>query len=477
MEPEPQPLSKLEPEPQQTEHSQTPRPGNLRRVVPPSPHIEGRAVTHHFLRRLTDARITPELKQQCTESSQAWYAQQIERTQREMEAEKVADGSGGGASVPRERKLAAQRLKQRLDQLTRDLEKRERATRPLAWYEEQAAEAERRYLEVPNPLVREIFERYDADGDGKLSQAEYRSYLQGIRYGVYTDEQWPQEWREECESIGCDPAAGVTWEAFVGKLYVDYRSEDVEVDLLAVRAHAVVGAAGQPQADGTTATATGSETPADQQEHTAAAARQALQAARRDLESRKEATSGQPFITGRDFHRLVIKADTHDLLCRYVELEGCGDAVDPDGRASVGGAVAFVSWNWDSEWELLLGALEGHTQRAVAGGAAAPRYWLDLFAVNQHTALPPWKCESVLAECPGCAAVGEDMMSLEEMVAGRKDKGFERVINSAGCDETLVRTRALCCVLCCLVCAVIPCSALTWCLCSNALSSFSLFGW
>ena len=179
--------------------------------------------------------------------------------------------------------------------------------------------------------------------------------------------------------------------------------------------------------------------------------------ARRNLESRKQDTSGQPFITGRDFHRLVIKADTHDLLCRYVELEGCGDAVDPDGGASVGGAVAFVSWNWDSEWELLLGALGEHTQRAVAGGAAAPRYWLDLFAVNQHTALPPWKCESGLAECPGCAAVGEDMMSLDEMVAGRKDKGFERVINSDGCDETLVRTRCVCCVL--PVCVVIFCSA------------------
>ena len=55
----------------------------------------------------------------------------------------------------------------------------------------------------------------------------------------------------------------------------------------------------------------------------------------------------------------------------------------------MGGAVAFVSWNWDSEWELLLGALEGHTQQAVSGGAAAPRYWLDLFAVNQHTAALP----------------------------------------------------------------------------------------
>eukprot|EP01046_Picozoa_sp_COSAG06_P057122 COSAG06_NODE_11032_length_1578_cov_2.481406_1_plen_328_part_10 len=328
MEPEQEPEPLSEPEPEQTEHIQTPRPGALRRVVPPSPHIEGRAVTHHFLRRLTDARITAELKQQCTESSQAWYAQQIERTQREMEAEEVADGSGGGASVPRERKLAAQRLKQRLDQLTRDLEKRERATRPLAWYEEQAAEAERLFQQAAEPLVCEIFERYDADSDGKLSQSEYRSYLQGIgawgQAEMYTDEKWDERWPAECADMDSDPAVGVTWEAFAGKLYVDYRSDNVEADLSAVRAHAAAGAAGQPQADSTTAT--GSDTPADHQEHTAAvaAARQALQKARSNLESRKQETSGQPFITGRDFHRLVIKADTHDLLCRYVELEGCG---------------------------------------------------------------------------------------------------------------------------------------------------------
>ena len=66
--------------------------------------------------------------------------------------------SGGGAGVPRERKLTAQRLKQRLDQLTRDLEKRERPTRPLAWYEEQAAEAE---LEALREAERLAVERRD----------------------------------------------------------------------------------------------------------------------------------------------------------------------------------------------------------------------------------------------------------------------------------------------------------------------------
>ena len=87
-------------------------------------------------------------------------------------------------------------------------------------------------------------------------------------------------------------------------------------------------------------------------------------------------------------------------MCRYVELSGCGDAVDADGEPSVGTADAFVSWNWDSEWEGLLGALEEHTQKAVTSGRRAPRYWLDIFAVNQHTALKKVKL-------PPASVVGE----------------------------------------------------------------------
>ena len=34
--------------------------------------------------------------------------------------------------------------------------------------------------------------------------------------------------------------------------------------------------------------------------------------------------------------------------------------------------------------------------------------------------------------------VGEDMMSLTEMESGRRDKGFERVINSKNCRQTLL---------------------------------------
>ena len=160
------------------------------------------------------------------------------------------------------------------------------------WYEEQAADAELLFRQVAEPLVREIFERYDANGDGKLSQAEYRSYLQGIGAcgkGSYTDEKWDEKWPLECSNLlGCDSAAGVTWEAFAGKLYVlAHRASKVEADLSAVRAH-TEAAAGHPQSD--RATATRLDTPSDRQERTAAvaAARQALDKARRDLESRKQ---------------------------------------------------------------------------------------------------------------------------------------------------------------------------------------------
>ena len=155
----------------------------------------------------------------------------------------------------------------------------------------------------------------------------------------------------------------------------------------------------------------------------------------RDLDSRR----ASHFVSGRDVHREIIKAHTHEKMCRYCELAGCGASMDEDGSPSIGDADTFVSWNWDSDWDDLLEALEDHTARAVAKGDRAPRYWLDIFAVNQHTALPPWQCETGLGdECPGCAAMGDDIMSLEEMTVGRIDKGFERVINSVRCKETLV---------------------------------------
>ena len=152
----------------------------------------------------------------------------------------------------------------------------------------------------------------------------------------------------------------------------------------------------------------------------------------RDLAARKVGTS----ISGRDFHKFVIKERTHKLGCRFVELAGCGDSVDEDGRRSVGLADCFVSWNWDSDWEILLSALGRHTAKAMQAGKLAPYYWMDIIAVNQHTALPPWKCDSGRSPCQACAAQAEDMPSFAESLV--EDKGFRRVINSERCCETLV---------------------------------------
>ena len=110
-----------------------------------------------------------------------------------------------------------------------------------------------------------------------------------------------------------------------------------------------------------------------------------------------------------------------------------------DGAVSVGYTYGFGIVNWGSGWHDRLEGLADPAARTVAGGGGGPRYRLDILAVNQHTALPPWRCETGLGdECPGCAAMGADMMSLEEMTAGRTDKGFERVISSEGCQGTLV---------------------------------------
>eukprot|EP01043_Picozoa_sp_COSAG02_P053357 COSAG02_NODE_5876_length_3970_cov_3.517696_2_plen_829_part_00 len=155
----------------------------------------------------------------------------------------------------------------------------------------------------------------------------------------------------------------------------------------------------------------------------------------RDLERRRQG----PYLSGRDVHRLLIKNKTHGLLCRYVELVGVADGVDADGSPSIGPADVFVSWTWDTPWRCVMETLRAHATSAHRAGRGKLYFWLDIFAINQHTALPPWLCTSDLGtSCAGCAAVGQDMMSMAEMEAGRVDKGFERVINSPHCRETLL---------------------------------------
>ena len=140
---------------------------------------------------------------------------------------------------------------------------------------------------------------------------------------------------------------------------------------------------------------------------------------RKDLATR---TGGlQPYLTTRDVHKHLVVAETRGAMCRFLEL----DEMVEDGE--VGKAACFLSHSWDSPWEDLVSALEAHTDRCRAASARPPFYWVDIFAVNQHLATPPWKCTSGLAECPGCAAVANDMHDWKTADPNHP-KGFERVI-------------------------------------------------
>lgn len=55
-------------------------------------------------------------------------------------------------------------------------------------------------------LTEEMFERFDADGDGFLSQAECRAAATAL----FPDEDWEEElWPALCEAYGADPAKGM----------------------------------------------------------------------------------------------------------------------------------------------------------------------------------------------------------------------------------------------------------------------------
>eukprot|EP01045_Picozoa_sp_COSAG04_P027783 COSAG04_NODE_4141_length_2273_cov_3.089376_1_plen_606_part_10 len=100
-----------------------------------------------------------------------------------------------------------------------------------------------------------------------------------------------------------------------------------------------------------------------------------------DLEKRRK----DPYCTGRDVHRYIIKPETDDLQCRYCELPGMAEQKDPEtGRHSFGTADHFFSYNWDSPIEDIVDAICSHSAAEVAAGKPPPYYWIDNFAINQH---------------------------------------------------------------------------------------------
>eukprot|EP01043_Picozoa_sp_COSAG02_P021762 COSAG02_NODE_1114_length_14502_cov_140.830035_10_plen_769_part_00 len=136
----------------------------------------------------------------------------------------------------------------------------------------------------------------------------------------------------------------------------------------------------------------------------------------------------RPYLTVRDVHRLLVVEKTKGAMCRFVELPEVHGGSDLAAWPHIGTADYFFSYSWDSPWESIVSALELHTQRQAVVGGAPPYYWIDIFAVNQHLAVSPWRCESGLGgDCPGCAAVRADMHDWAVGDLGIA-KGFERVI-------------------------------------------------
>ena len=99
------------------------------------------------------------------------------------------------------------------------------------------AEAERRrqaetrqaYTQAENKaMIADIFGICDTSGSGVLDQDEYRVYLQGIgAWGTppRVDEKFDAQWIVECTQMSCDHEVGITWEAFEGHIYGQYRAD------------------------------------------------------------------------------------------------------------------------------------------------------------------------------------------------------------------------------------------------------------
>ena len=114
-----------------------------------------------------------------------------------------------------------------------------------------------------------------------------------------------------------------------------------------------------------------------------------------DLQER----NSRAYLTTRDVHREIIKAEADAPRCRYIEQPHWIDAKDEAGGPFVGVADFFVSHSWDSPWESVVDAVVEHSD-AVPEGVSKPFYWIDIFAVNQHS--PNGKHCTCDDNCIGC---------------------------------------------------------------------------
>ena len=139
-------------------------------------------------------------------------------------------------------------------------------------------------------------------------------------------------------------------------------------------------------------------------------------------------------LTTRDVHRCIIKKDTDALCCRYLELPEWCTGTDPDSEQPyVGTADYFVSHSWDSPWQALVDAVCEHSN-SFSYGERKPYYWVDIFAVNQHSPKPPNSgaesyCTGDIKTCVGCQEMQEDLPDWTKMESSH-DVGFEKVIKT-----------------------------------------------
>eukprot|EP01052_Picozoa_sp_SAG31_P007432 SAG31_NODE_354_length_17223_cov_18.708771_18_plen_215_part_00 len=111
------------------------------------------------------------------------------------------------------------------------------ATKGLRKAENKLAEARNevanRKLEIDtDAMISTIFEKFDANGDGKLSSDEYKSFLVSIdSWGKhkYTDADWASWWPEEAKNLGtADSSKGIPLSGFT-LLYTNFRTSEMLV--------------------------------------------------------------------------------------------------------------------------------------------------------------------------------------------------------------------------------------------------------